>query len=64
MSDKPYHGPFQEMIGSEDLLRPTPARVTWLLVGLVGALGLGFVLGLMRPRMAQRFPGQPLDDRP
>lgn len=39
-----------KVIGDEDLLRPTPVRIGWLLLGLIGALVLGFVLGLTAPR--------------
>lgn len=45
-----YEGPFATMIGEEDLLTPTPLRLGWLLLGLAGAVALGFVLGLTLPR--------------
>lgn len=45
-----YEGPFADMIGNEDLLRPTAPRVGWLLLGLAGAVLLGFLVGLAIPR--------------
>lgn len=50
MTGSRYEGPFVKVIGDEDLLRPTPVRIGWLLLGLIGALVLGFVLGLTAPR--------------
>lgn len=50
MNGSRYEGPFVKVIGDEDLLQPTPVRIGWLLVGLAGALGLGFALGLALPR--------------
>ncbi|MDO5498663.1 MAG: hypothetical protein Q4F67_03165 [Propionibacteriaceae bacterium] len=45
-----YDGPFVHVIGDEDLLKPTPVRIGWLLAGLALAIGLGFALGLAQPR--------------
>lgn len=45
-----YEGPFAEMVGDKDLLRPTAPRIGWLLLGLVGAVMLGFLIGLAWPR--------------
>lgn len=50
MKGSRYEGPFVSVIGDEDLLRPTPVRIGWLLLGLLGALMLGFVIGLTAPR--------------
>lgn len=52
-----YEGPFAEMIGDEDLLLPTAPRVGWLLLGLLGAVGLGFLIGLAMPRRRASEPG-------
>lgn len=38
------------MLGDEDLLHPTAPRIGWLLLGLAGAVLLGFLLGLAIPR--------------
>lgn len=50
MTGSRYEGPFVKAIGDEDLLQPTPIRIGWLLLGLLGALILGFVIGLTAPR--------------
>lgn len=49
-----YAGPFVGVIGEEDLLKPTPARLGWLVLGLAGALVVGFALGLIIPRRRER----------
>lgn len=45
-----YEGPFVRLIGDEDLLRPTAPRIGWLVLGLLGAVVLGFLIGLALPR--------------
>jgi hypothetical protein len=50
MTTPHYEGPLAGAIGDEDLLQPTPLRFGWLLVGLLGAVALGFVFGLTLPR--------------
>ncbi|MDO5682244.1 MAG: hypothetical protein Q4G46_05385 [Propionibacteriaceae bacterium] len=54
MSRDSYQGPFVKVIGDEDLLQPTPVRIGWLLLGLIGAVAVGFAIGLAAPR---RDPG-------
>lgn len=39
-----------KVIGDEDLLQPTPIRIGWLVLGLAGAVTVGFVIGLAAPR--------------
>ncbi|WP_432559389.1 hypothetical protein [Granulicoccus sp. GXG6511] len=50
MTGSRYEGPFVKVIGDEDLLQPTPLRIGWLIVGLIGAIVLGFAIGLAAPR--------------
>jgi hypothetical protein len=50
MAPPRYEGPLAEMIGDEDVLRPTALRIGWLLLGLVGAVLVGFAIGLAIPR--------------
>lgn len=50
MTGSRYEGPFAKVIGDEDLLQPTPSRIGWLVLGLAGALLLGFIIGLTAPR--------------
>ncbi|HHV21391.1 MAG TPA: hypothetical protein GXZ30_07630 [Propionibacterium sp.] len=50
MTGSRYEGPFVKVIGEEDLLQPTPRRIGWLIFGLVGAVLVGFAIGLAAPR--------------
>ena len=50
MTRSRYEGSFARVIGDEDLLQPTSTRIRWLLLGLVGALIVGFAIGLAAPR--------------
>lgn len=50
MAGSRYRGPFVGVNGDDDVFRPTPMRFCWLLVGLLSALTLGFVLGMIVPR--------------
>lgn len=43
-------------LGDEDLLQPTPSRIGWLVLGLVGAVVLGFTIGLAAPRRRAVHP--------
>lgn len=46
------------VIGDDDLLWPTPMRICWLLAGLVSALTLGFLLGMILPRRQATVSGR------